>query len=141
MSLDWINNPWLIAVNVLAAFRITRLIVADAFPFGPLRLRISDWANERWTPLVRSSAKDGYATRDSSGTLVRRADWQAQDARALMAYDGNAPLAYLVTCPWCASPYVAVAVALLASTGAWWVYLAAVLATSAVIGLLATLTD
>lgn len=132
MDLGWINNPWLVAVNVLAAFRITRLVVADAFPFGPLRLKISDWANARWGPLQRVLAKDKTLT-----TTGLRAD----DTTKVAAYDGTAPLAYLVTCPWCVGPYVSVAVALLASTGVWWVYLAAVLATSAVIGLLATLTD
>jgi hypothetical protein len=125
MDLGWINNPWLVAVNVLAAFRITRLVVADAFPFGPLRLRISDWANERWAPL--------HAPLEAQGG--------GKYARALMAYDGTAPLAYLVTCPWCVGLYVTVVVGLLASTGTWWMYPAAVLATSAAIGLLATLTD
>lgn len=132
MSLDWTNNPWLIAVNVLAAFRITRLIVADAFPFGPLRLRISDWANDRWGPLQRVLAKD---------KVLATTNLRSGDVIKVTAYDGAAPLAYLITCPWCASPYVAVAVALLASTGTWWVYPAAVLAVSAIVGLLATLTD
>lgn len=132
MDLEWISNPWLVAVNVLAAFRITRLVVADAFPFGPLRLRIADWANDRWGPLQRALARDKKLT--SSGL-------RASDAIKMNAYDGTAPLAYLVTCPWCAGPYVSVLVATLASTGAWWLYPAGVLAASAVIGLLATLTD
>lgn len=127
MDLGWITNPWLVAINLLAAFRITRLVVADAFPFGPLRLRVSDWANERWAPLQR--------------VLGKNTEVQPGDNVKVTAYDGNAPLAYLITCPWCAGPYVSVAVALLASTGTWWVYPAAVLAASAVIGLLATLTD
>lgn len=138
MSLDWINNPWLIAVNVLASFRITRLVVADAFPFGPLRLRISDWANDRWGPLQRLNRA---SVRLQPDDVEVPQPTRAGDARKLMAYDGTAPLAYLVSCPWCAGPYVSVIVALLASTGTWWTYPAAVLATSAVIGLLATLTD
>lgn len=132
MDLDWVSNPWLVAVNVLAAFRITRLVVADAFPFGPLRLKISDWANDRWGPLQRVLAKD----RTLADTKVR-----AGDSTKVAAYDGTAPLAYLVTCPWCVGLYVAVLVAVLASTGTWWLYPAGVLAASAVIGLLATLTD
>lgn len=132
MDLEWINNPWLVAVNLLAAFRITRLVVADAFPFGPLRLRLSDWANDRWGPLQRVLAKD---------KTLAAANLRTGDTTKVAAYDGAAPLAYLISCPWCAGPYVSVAVALLASTGAWWTYPAAVLAASAVIGLLATLTD
>jgi hypothetical protein len=132
VDLGWTSNPWLVAINVLATFRITRLLVADAFPFGALRLRLTDWANDRWGPLQRVLAKDKSLT---ATTL------QAGDTTKVAAYDGTAPLAYLITCPWCASPYVAVAVAALASTGAWWVYPAAVLAVSAIVGLLATLTD
>jgi hypothetical protein len=130
VDLDWVNNPWLVAVNLLAAFRLTRLVIADAFPFGPLRLRITDWATERWTPGIKMT----------SGSIVDNPLTEA-DQRAWTAYDGTAPLAYLVTCPWCVGPYVSVIVALLASTGGWWTYPAAVLASSAVIGLLATLTD
>ena len=132
MDLEWTRHPLLLAVNLLAAFRITRLLVTDAFPFGPLRLRFGDWATERWAPLQRVLAKD----RSLDDAAVRPGD-----TAKVSAYDGVAPLAYLLTCPWCAGVYVSAAVAVLASTGAWWLYPAGVLAASAVVGLLAAITD
>lgn len=128
MDLEWINNPWLVAVNLLAAFRITRLVVTDAFPLGVLRGRVIDWAQEHWRP--------GKAFHNLGAESMTD-----RERRQFHAYDGDAPLAYLVTCPWCVGPYVSVLVAVLASTGVWWLYPAGVLAASAVIGLLATLTD
>lgn len=126
MSIEWTTHPLLVVVNVLAAFRITRFIVADAFPFGPLRQRFTDWANQRWGPLQAIVGRN-------SRELTYREQVRVQ------AYEHTAPLAYLLACYWCAGLYVSVVVTLLASTGLWWVWVAAPLALSAAIGLLAAL--
>jgi len=124
MSLDWINTPMLFVINMLAAFRLTRLVVADAIPFGTLRQRLMDhleartpWGRKPWPQLTRT------------------------ETRAHGVYDGLHPLAYLVSCYWCAGLYMAVLTSLLASTGDWWWWAATPLAASAAIGLLANLDD
>jgi hypothetical protein len=128
VTLVWATHPLLLLINILAAFRITRLVVADAFPLGEQRARFRDWANQRWGPYRRTYAPEPDDTEPT-----------ARDARLLQVFDGDAPLAYLLTCYWCAGLYVSVLVALLASTGTWWLWLAVPLALSAAIGLLAAL--
>lgn len=127
MNLDWLNTPVGLIVTMLAAFRLTRVVVADAFPLGMARDRFREWANERWGPYRRTYAP-----------LPDDVEPTAKDARALRVWDGEAPLAYLVTCYWCAGLYVSVACFLLACTGAWWLWVATPLAVSAVVGLLGT---
>lgn len=122
MDLEWTSHPLLLVVNMLAAFRLTRFIVADAFPFGVQRQRFVEWATDRWTP-----------------TKARPSEHTDRDRRRLNVYEGYAPLAYLLTCYWCAGLYVSVTVALLASTGPWWTWVAVPLALSATVGLLAAL--
>lgn len=122
MDLEWTSHPLLLVVNMLAAFRLTRFIVADAVPLGPLRAKVRDalnlrapWSQKPWPQLTEP------------------------ERRRHQVYDGEHPLAYLLTCYWCAGLYVSVTVALLASTGPWWTWVAAPLALSAAVGLLAAL--
>lgn len=92
-------TPLLLALDALAVYRLTRLIVTDHMPFGPLRDRLA---------------------RDRPHSLIT--DW--------------------MHCPWCSSAWIAAAVlAVHALTPHWWPYAAAVLAFSAVAGLLATWED
>jgi hypothetical protein len=127
VSLQWINTPVGLLVTMLAVLRLTRFVVADAFPFGMLRDRVVEWANQRWGPYRRTYAPEPEDVEPA-----------ADDARALRVYDGTAPLAYLVTCYWCTGLYMSVACVLLASTGTWWMWAATPLAVSAVVGLLGT---
>lgn len=129
MDLRLLTDPALLIINALAVLRLTRLVTADAFPFGVLRLRITDWANERWGPLRRLAGPLG-------GPLPH-----GGDAVKLNAYDGQAPLGYLITCPWCSSIYLGAGVAAVASTGTWWLWIATPLALSAVAGVVASITD
>lgn len=127
MDLQWALDPTALLVTMLAAYRLTRFIVADAFPLGVARDRFRQWANEQWGPYRRTYQPEPD---DHEPT--------GEDARALRVYDGDAPLAYLVTCYWCTGLYVSVSCVLLASTGAWWLWVAVPLAVSAVVGLLGT---
>lgn len=124
VDLSWANHPVLLAVHILAVFRLTRLVVADAMPFGVLRARALD-ALEMRTPWSRKP----WAQLTSAET------------RRHKAFDGMHPLAYLITCYWCVGLYLSVLVTLLASTGPWWWWAAVPLAMSAGIGLLANLSD
>lgn len=124
MNLDWALNPTALLVNILATFRLTRFIVQDAMPFGALRARALD-ALEMRTPWYHK----------------RWADLTAAEVRRQKAFDGLHPLAYLITCYWCAGLYLSVLVVTLASTGTWWWWAAVPLAASAAIGLLANLSD
>lgn len=92
---DWFTH-WLLILDAVATYRLTRFVVEDHIPFGPLRDRI----------------------------VERRPD---------------SGLAELITCPWCSSMYVAgIVLALHALLPTVWPYAAAMLAFSAVAGLLAT---
>lgn len=125
MNLDWVQHPALLVINLLAAFRLTRLIVEDAFPFGVLRGRLIDWANEQWKP--------GRFVRGE----VLASELTDSERRKVTAYDHTAPLAYLATCYACMSVWISGAVAVLASTGPWWTWVAAPLAFSTVAAFLA----
>lgn len=127
MDLTLLTHPALLVVNALTVFRLARFVTRDAFPLGVARLRFVDWANERWEPLQR--------------VLGPLAGVQRGDSTKVNAYDGTAPLAYLATCPWCVSMYLAPAVAVLAATGTWWLWISIPLAFSAVAGVLASITD
>ena len=140
MDLEWATHPTVLLVNMLAAFRLTRIVVADAFPLGPIRLRFTNWANERWEPLQNYLRKDEAVRLEPDGVDTPRGVSPA-DVRKVKAYDFTAPLAYLATCYWCAGLYVSVVVALLASTGPWWTWAAVPLAVSATVGILANFSD
>lgn len=140
MSLGWINTSVGLIVTMLAAFRITRSLVEDAFPFGVLRSRFVEWANGRWAA-GRADFDQGRDVVDPGGSgLTFPHPPTAAERRQYDVYDGMAPLAYLVTCYWCTGVYVSVGCVLLASTGGWWMWAATPLAVSGVVGLLGTRT-
>lgn len=124
MSLQWLQGPaggLTLIVTMLAAYRLTRVIVADVVPLGVLRDRVRENLNER-TPWARKPwAQLTYA-----------------ETRRHKVFEGEHPLAYLLTCYWCAGLYVSLACVLLACTGQWWLWVATPLAVSAVVGLLGT---
>lgn len=106
-------GPWLLLIVMsLAVYRLTRLVVADTFP--PIR-----WLRDRlvggWRPLtdreqeqVRSAglAYMAWRTTDIDGTTHR---WVERGRRS------PSWLAELLSCPWCASGWIALAV-----TGGVW---------------------
>lgn len=107
-------NPWLVVVLIaLTTYRLTRLIVDDRIS-KPVVDRVQEWAERRW-----------IAKRPDSDTNSDQ--WQSS-------------VAYLFSCPWCVSVYVAGAVTVVVD--AWFEpvalpVLVAVVA-SGVTGLLAT---
>lgn len=102
------HSATLLALDALAVFRLTRLIVADTIT-ASLRSKL---AGSR--PAV---------TRDLGGQRVMVA--------------ARPRLVEFITCPWCVSPYLAVlVVAAQATISNVWQYPAAVLAFSAVAGLI-----
>lgn len=114
----------LIAVYALATARLTRLIVADKLTEpvrGALIRQAYRWA-EPWTTKGKTPAD------------------RNKDLRLAMSSAPMPMLAYLVTCPWCVSIYVAAGVAPLAwlwGTRPWLAIPALVLAFSHITGLLA----
>jgi hypothetical protein len=102
------HSATLLALDALACFRLTRLVVADTIT-APIRAR-----------LIGS----------------RPAVTMDIGAQRMMVA-ARPRLAEFLTCPWCVSPYLAVAVvACQALAAAVWIYPAAVLAFSAVAGLI-----
>lgn len=141
-SLAWVTSPLWLAVNALVAFRLTRLVVADMLPPLPVwRDRVERWAAERWQPehaRIFAEARleegpDAPPATAQEGELLAR--WQL--------YGGTPPLAYLVSCAWCAGFWVSLGVFLVAAAlpTAVWAFLAVPLAFSAVTGLLHQTTE
>lgn len=101
----------LIVVYALAVARVTRLINADKLTEGPRR-RL---AVRLWAPLI--PAGDVQERRTSTWYMRDAADVDVRRRLAYERYDDGAeqPLrVYLLTCPWCASVYVAAVAAPLA---------------------------
>lgn len=95
---------WLI-VDVLAAWRVTRLITTDTFP--PVKT-VRDWLLRRWPSPdaeypVHEVIEDDDGPRLSTGVPVMPVDgrWLAVTPH----WFGD-----LITCPWCAGMWVSLAV-------------------------------
>jgi len=127
VHLDLLTHPAVLIVSALAVTRLARLVTIDAFPFGVLRKRVAEWANDRYAP--------------NAAPLTERFAGRGIIAHKVSVYDGQAPLSYLLHCPWCMSMWIAPVVAVLAATGTWWLWLAVPLAFSTVAGLLASLAE
>jgi len=97
-------------LEALAIARITRLITTDRVPFGPLRTRLMSVAWQR----------------------EQRRPKQEDTVRPVEPYTVE-----LLTCPWCMSVWVALAVLLVLRHIPGWKFLARVLAASYVTGFLA----
>lgn len=144
MNFEWINSPLWLIINALAAYRLTRLWVSDAIPPLPrLRLWIEDRASDLWGPNRRKAAS---LQKDPVGRYEEYpggSDQREADEKTRRLYDHTPPLAYLVTCYWCSGFWISLFVVLLASLlpPVVWAIPAAALAFSAVVGLLASITD
>lgn len=132
----------IVFVYVLAVARVTRLITEDKLTEGPRR-RLSVWL---WARTIRADEAAQRMRSDAVRLLGRTLD----EARRFMAYerlDGGAepPLSvYLVSCPWCASIYVAAVAAPVAywwGSEPWFLVPALALAFSHLTGLLAKIGD
>lgn len=117
-------------VYALAVARVTRLINSDVLLDGP-RERVVSWAWRRryGSALTRTRDEDG-------ADLGMQPYWQV--VRRLNGIEPK--LAYLITCPWCASIYVGAVAAPLwywLGSSPWLLVPAAALAFSYVTGFLA----
>lgn len=127
MTLDWITSPLWLIINALAAYRLTRLWVADMLPPLPrIRDAVETRAHQSW---------DYQGIGPDTGDPKRERTWHV--------YGGTPPLAYLVTCAWCSGYWISLAVFLAASLipSTVWAFLAVPLAFSAVVGLLHQATE
>lgn len=142
LSLAWTASPLWLAVNALAAYRLTRLWVADMLPPLPrVRRAIDTWATARWAPEAAQVRLNAYVHAREPGPRPPDGDADLVDTWTL--YDGKAPLAYLVTCVWCSGYWISLAVFLLATLFpvTVWAFVAVPLAFSAVVGLLHQATE
>lgn len=120
----------ILLVYALAVARVTRLVTADVLLNNP-RERVIAWAWQRryGANLVSARTEDGTS-------LGQMPMWQA-----VKAHGGLEPkLAYLISCPWCASIYVSAVAAPLwywLGTSPWLLVPAAALAFSYITGFLA----
>lgn len=121
-------------IDLLAVYRLTRLVTTDVFP--PI-LAVRGWILRRWPD---EETQFG----DSEVQVIEELDQAVVGKVPVVPYKmgwwvAARPhwLGELITCPWCASVWLAGAVALVRDFTIWR-WLAFVLAASAVAGLLAT---
>lgn len=133
-------TDWLVfLVDALAAYRITRLIVADGFP--PVK-RLREWLLRRWPA-------------DDTRYWPSEVEWDTDNEQHHLVASGRQVVAYvdetdgelfvpldghwfgdLITCYLCAGTYVAVGAVVARIHWGWWPNIALVAAVGAVIGLL-----
>lgn len=132
MSLAWTSDPLWLVINVLVAYRLTRLWTEDYLPPLPMiRFKINEWAERRWDNRIDIERAKREVPRDMSGvTDLER------------AYNEGPPLARLADCPWCVGFWACLGVFLAASLipAGVWIFLAVPLAMSAAIGIIASRT-
>jgi hypothetical protein len=109
---------WLLLIVMsLAVYRLTRLVVADTFP--PV-LWLRDWLAGGWRPLTLAE-HERYVAASPSAQAVLRDAWSYDPEDDLrqryVRRAGWSPhwLAELLSCPWCASGWVALTV----TAGVW----------------------
>ncbi len=138
-------DPLLLAIDALAVYRFSRLVVADSILDVPRRWLLRRWPGDETefvaTEVGRRSWEDitvGVTDKRMvvAGTLtdvIKVGDnWVAAKPR----YFGT-----WLSCVWCVSPYVAAAVVMLRSWWDWWQYPALVAAMSAVAGIIYASTN
>lgn len=127
MDLTWTTNPVWLIINVLVAYRLTRLWIDDSLPPLPmLRSRIQERFTNAWA--IRT-IKERERLGVSNYEFTRREQ----------VYPDH-PLLRLIDCYWCAGFWISLATFLSASLipASMWPFIALPLALSAVVGLLGT---
>lgn len=110
-------ETWLLLlVMSLATYRLTRLVVADTFP--PV-LWLRDQLAGGWRPLTLAE-HERYVAASSSAQAVMRDAWSYDPDDDLGRYVHRAKwspfwLSELLSCPWCASGWIAAGV----TAGTW----------------------
>lgn len=125
-------DPLLLVLDALAVYRLTRLVVTDTFgPVASIRERLlARWPGED-TDFTEVTQGEGGPV-SSSGIEVFEADGKWWPVHPHW-------LGGLISCYWCAGFWVAVGVVAADLAWEWWVYPAAALAVSTVVGLLSRL--
>lgn len=134
------NYSWFLAlIDVLACYRLTRLIVKDSL-FQEARW----WVLRRW-PSELTTFPESIVTKDEE---YPNRGWLTEPGPALFktedgewVAEGTYKLTELLECGWCASLWVATGVVALRSLWDWWQYPALVLALSALASLILSLAD
>lgn len=129
-------EPLLLLIDLLAAWRLTRLVVKDDFP--PIKAA-RDWVLRRWpsdsarysdAEVVSASNADGeprapedaeYGRLEGTGLEV---EWGPEGWEAVNPHW----LGKLIDCPWCASVWLSGGVVALRHLTPWWGWVAVVLA-------------
>lgn len=137
-------DPLILLVDLLAVFRLTRLITKDSLLNGPRWWILNRWPSELTTfpdALVtdRETLTLGGRTIGSlaTGVGVFLSSTTDDDGDPLWEARRTFKWTELVECAWCASMWLAAGVVMLEAWWDWWQWPALVLALSAVTGLIA----
>lgn len=132
------SDPVLLIIDMLAVFRLSRLIVADSILDRPRAWLLRRWPGDD-TEFYDSEVEidDSTATLVDTGVLVTAIDG---DVRTWIAIRPRW-LGTWIECVWCNSVWIAVAVVAAREWWDWWQYPATVAALSAVAGIIHTRTS
>ena len=131
------TDPLLLAIDALAVYRFSRLIVADSILDTPRAWLLARWPGDE--TIFRFDDTVPYSDGNEVMTPYRRLE--ATGAVVVAVADGEfvatEPRYFgkWLSCIWCVSPYIAAAVVMARSWWDWWQYPALVAALSAVAGI------
>lgn len=125
MDLSWFHDPVLLVVNMLVAYRVTRLWIDDSLPPLPM---LRSWITDRLTNVW---------DRNTIRLRARLGLGNYEYARRERAHPDH-PLLRLLDCYWCAGMWISLGTFLAASLvpATVWPFIALPLALSAAVGLL-----
>lgn len=128
-------EPLLLLIDLLAAWRLTRLVVKDDFP--PIKAA-RDWVLRRWpSDSARYSDAEVIEVADPDDPTSMAAPERGQLAGTGLevewgpeGWEAAEPhwLGKLIDCPWCASVWLSAGVVALRHLTPWWGWVAVVLA-------------
>ena len=122
------TDPLLLAIDMLAVYRFSRLVVADSILDTPRGWLLRRWPGDETTfhELAPPNGPPPYVHAVTGIEVIRVGDeWVAARPRWLGTW---------IECVWCNSVWIAAAVVMARSWWDWWQYPALVAALSAVAG-------
>jgi len=121
------TDPLLLAIDMLAVYRFSRLVVADSILDTPRAWLLARWPGDETEFGTTPPTGPPPYIHAVTGIELIPVDgvWMAQTPRWFGKW---------LSCIWCVSPYVAVGVVMARSWWDWWQYPALVAALSAVAG-------
>lgn len=134
-------DPLMLLIDLLAVFRLTRLVVKDSLLNGPRWWILNRWPSELTTfpdaSVTDRRTVEGHTYGQlATGVGVFLSSKTDDEGDPLWEADKTYKLSELVECPFCVSIWLAFAVVALRVWWGWWQYPAVALALAGVVALI-----